>query len=968
MKIYTSCYTEELFQQFITNFKAYDNFFQQPIVITSNAYICSQLEYFFAKELGTCFNWAKKNISYLFELFSSKRPILNTELREIIFCQLINNIDCFSSESKQYCKNDINQIKTWNFSEKMANVFQQYLYQDPQLIDSWQSNKKIPQEEFFQAQIFQSVLNSEQVINQDVFFVPSTQNLLNNQVFREKQTLFIFLVEKLTTLHAICLEKLAEKHEVFIYQHIFSEDYLADIQKYSKGENNSLLSLWGKMAKQQFHLFIDLEENQHELIHLDKPQEMINRSLLSYLREDIIENKETKVEGIIDTNIEINSYISKNEEIEQVFNKILYLLKNKKDIYLDDIVVVLPNIEDYRGAIESLFHKNYPKIEYQFFDLFAYQSTGLARLVDKVIEFYKNDLRKDLFFDIVSNSLVIEAKNWEQDTIKGFFETCQSYQIKNENDLGVFSWSNGFENIINDYFIESQELDLLGIKVQVELIENLDEFYELVEMFICYKSFFFQAHTIEQWSAIFRKILSKLILPINNLQESLIFEQLFDKIDSALLGNNKISLDVFYCYLENSLKGLKIYNNNTGITFAKPQAIHQVSFKYTFILGMDNKNYISSNDSLNLISKKPYFINHKDTLEHYFLKIIFLCTEELYLSYDLEDNKSANIILRNLEYFIRNTYKNSFCIQHNLSEDIEQSKDCYINDNLSRVPVINNIPKYYHLRNRLLSIQNFIELLCVPLKLLCSQNFFKANIFLSEKLFEFKLPSFLKEEKNLLQAVNYAIAENKNLSQTYIKLLDVKEKRGLLVKSLNVKQVQKYISYLNKDDYANRLNLPKIIDFEHYSIKLSPSLIIVPQKDNSYKIVLVDSTRKEDVLKETLVLCLYLITLGKREVINIDYTFIINPRTKKYFRVDLSNSYWDEIIQLDISNYSLGQASYLKKIFELSNNINDINMKNRGGNFSKEALEQLEQLDDISYSNKKAPYVYSIQKDIFNRL
>ena len=959
MKIYTSCYSKELFQQFTTDLKLYDNLFQQPIILTGNAYIRNRLECFFATEVGACFNWAKKNISYLFELLVDKRAILNEELKEIIFYELINNIDNFSSQTKEYCANDFNQLKTWNFSEKLANVFQQYCYQFPQLIQEWQEkNHKNQEKDFFQAQIFRAILNSAQLVKQEEFIIPTIQNLLGNQISRKQESIFIFLVDKLTPLYAICLDKLAQQHNIFIYQHIVSEDYLGDIQKRSSGENNSLLSLWGKMAKQQFNLFLDLEENQHELIYLNKLKFIANDSLLSHFQEDIIHNKITKIIEKPKTNIEISSYASKREEVEQTFNKILHLIKNEKDIYLDDIVIILPDVEGYRGAIESLFHKNSPRLEYQFFDLFAYEYTHLAKLIDKLIEFYKNDLRQDLFFDIVSNSLVIQAKNWGQDTIKYFFEICQLYQMKNEGDTDFFSWSNGLKHIVNDCFIESQELDLLGIKIQVESMDNLDECYSLIEILLNYRNFFFQSHTMKQWSIAFRKILNNFIFPINNLQESLIFEQLFDKIDCSLLIESKVSLDVFYCYLQDSLKGLKIYNNNRGITLAKFQAIHQISFKYTFILGMDNKNYTSKNESLNLIAEKSSFISTKDNFEYCFLKTISLCTEKLYLSYDFDSNKSANIILCNLEHFIRNNYKKDFCIQRKLSQDIEQSKDCYFNDNLD-VVITHNLPKHYNFLKKSLSIRKFVQLLCVPLKLLCSQNFFKTDIFLSGNNLEPKLPTLSSVGKDFSRVIDYAMNNKLDFIETYNKLLDIKERRGLLVKNLIIKDIQKNIKNLQGIDLANRLFLPKSIYFEHFSLELDSNLIIIPQETNSYKIILVASDKTDFFIYATLSLCLFLITQGNGEIIDIEYTFIQNTKTKKFFRTDLSNNYWQEIIQLDISNSSLEPVDYLQRIFELS--LNDQSSEK----FSQEVLKELEKLCKSFYikSILIEPYLYNIQKD-----
>ena len=286
-------------------------------------------------------------------------------------------------EIKKYLKNDSDEIKLFQLSEKIAETFNQYLVFRPEMIAAWEKGI----ENHWQARLWQEVSKNcshlHMVNLRNVFMdkLTSERELINNLPGR----ISLFGISYLPLFHIEVLEEISHYTEVYLFVLNPCREYWGDIvterelgkikslyrdadisgQELFLEKGNPLLSSLATLGRNFLTTISSLEG---ELFELFEDQD--ENCILSAIQSDILNLKDITSYGSIassidlksayglkepDASISINSCHSAMREIEALYDYLLSLFDEDPDLLPKDIMVMTPDIELYAPFINAVF-------------------------------------------------------------------------------------------------------------------------------------------------------------------------------------------------------------------------------------------------------------------------------------------------------------------------------------------------------------------------------------------------------------------------------------------------------------------------------------------------------------------------------------------------------------------------------------------------------------------------------------
>lgn len=570
---------------------------------------------------------------FLFDLYKDcGDKMLSSQLvRDVLIKKLSDSAYINSLGSKEvydylFDKNEkkINSVHLYDFATQMAFLFNEYETTRPEkLLDLFPKSE-------WQKKLYDDVFENGSGINLSGKNYLSLLQLKNKNQGKMKwnseQAVFLFGFSGIGQLYRNLLIDFSEKNNLFVY-----------VQAPASAKNSkSLLYSWFELGVENLELWGGCKE-ELKFEAVEPLPEQSRKAELSSLHK--IQNaiaRETEFEKIKKSDIHSSIYLtaapSKVREIEALHSKICALLKDK-NTRLGDILVVSPNIQDYKVAIEQVFDQNdsdksefphIPKVIADYSSEYSLVADALQILFTMLKKKYL--CRSDLFA-LLHNSLVQRVRHFTSDDVRNWFSWVDEMHIYRDRGNGsdenprIEDWENAktrlllsrlTENLVEangSEYLPYETLDSASNDSLCKFIDIVDE----LEKWILNNSDS-KAFTPEKINRITDFLKNWLMLsqnPPENLKpEKIVFDSVLSEIENlkavaASLGENEESIDAdcFSFALIDSAQSTALHNSEIlsgGVTFAnfKPNGI--LSAKYIFFVGADSKT-LPGTDSENVL-------------------------------------------------------------------------------------------------------------------------------------------------------------------------------------------------------------------------------------------------------------------------------------------------------------------------------------------------------------------------------
>ncbi len=513
-----------------------------------------------------------------------------------------------------YLKDDVKQLKLFQLSDKIANIFDQYLVFRPEMIFRWESGE----EDLWQAKLWRELTADPDVIHRAKLQRILLEKIKKKNIDKEKlpQRLSVFGISYLPLFHLNFYAHLSEIIDVNMFLLNPCREYWADIVsdkeiKFIRGgyaekeyyddmhldKGNSLLSSMGVEGKDFFSLISELNCEVEECFA--EPEISAGTcSMLSLIQSDILNLKDpdsndskNAESGLCGCNgheaqpsIQIHSCHSPMREIEVLYDNLLYMFEKNQDLLPKDIVVMAPDIETYAPFINAVFNgsidtknkipffisdrslKNSSHIIEDFFSLLDLKNSRLG--ATRIMALMESSGIKEKFGFIIKD--IKTARRWIKQTNIRWGKDSSSRVELGLPDFSENTWKSGIDSLLLGYAMgnaDSADInrDGFGDRMFAKILpyNNFDsgdlncfgKILGFLDKIFYWADILNSKMNLSSWS-IKLKLLLEDFFPINNETEPEIqvLKKSFDsliKIQESSGFEKKIELDVIRSFFDN---------------------------------------------------------------------------------------------------------------------------------------------------------------------------------------------------------------------------------------------------------------------------------------------------------------------------------------------------------------------------------------------------------------------------------
>lgn len=635
------------------------------------------------------------------------------------FCNADNQGDPVLSPLYDYLFSQQNPVllsqKRWQLAKQLALLFIDYELSRPDMIAAWlagrlffshSQNKRLKQIEAAQRAVYLDLFKGT---NHGVTLNGLLQALEPEQP-QQSKSLFLFVPSRLSPLHRHIILLLAQYYPVHIYHFNVCREFWQDLETDAEiswrqsiqqldltatdanghalensdqslteelffdldagldDYENPLLKAWGKPGRETLRLLSDLE---NDAIHagigyqddlLDEHAETIDSPTctLQALQHSILNRiPGDQSQHALKSTVQLAAAPSIEVEVSQVYNSILYELKQDPSLQLTDIAVLVTDMSAYRYVIEQVFdrlnrHVMSP-LRYSISDSNAGEESLYARAVSQLLMILETDFIRDEVFAFLTNPCVMAALGshsgemdaWLQTAVDlGIYRGFQHLYASPDSETGrLYTWQQGLQRLHRSLVqsnadrssLNSHEIGRLSV-----VMTRLNGF----------KSILNQPLSGRQWQPSLQNLFDTFIaVPADYQHEESValalsrdLQQLADQQPDLQLGYHDMK-QYLLSRLTNMDAGRGRYLSG-GVVCAALQPMRPVPFKITYVLGLGEAKFPGRirHNTLDLAaySRRIGDINQVENNKYLFLETLMSSQNKLFLSYIARDENTGD--------------------------------------------------------------------------------------------------------------------------------------------------------------------------------------------------------------------------------------------------------------------------------------------------------------------------------------
>lgn len=590
------------------------------------------------------------------------------------------------SQIKQYIDEEESELKTFQLSEQIANVFDRYSVYRPEMIFLW--HNRYNHKDWQQILWYNVVKGNEEKNRVFILYSFLKEILKGSNNGKEKspiERLSIFGISAIPPYHLNVIKAVSSVLDIHLFFLNPTNKYWGDIvpekvirKKGGKDlyyeTGNPLLASMGKMGRDFFDEIIELTKEEHDLF--DEPEANNLLTTIQYDMYYLIQRGKDVEKALIseeDISIQVHSCHSPLREIEVLYNNLLFLFEKYGDLKPKDILVMTPDIEAYAPFVSAVFEAHRGErewIPYSITDRKTSRENPVVSLFLKILALFQSRFYASDVMDVLDDTLIKEKFKLDEVDIDLILRWINDLNIRwgidefhrMNQDSPAFkenSWRAGIERLLLGYAMFNRDQELYNSilpynEMEGDFVETLEKLLNFLFPLFDYAKKILTPRTIDAWADLLIDILDTFIVTNDETERYVHFirDTLINLKEIRLSYGflRPVSFQVILYYLKKRLS-IREYTAGFitgGVTFCEMLPMRSIPFKVIALIGMNHDTYPRESRplSFDLIVKNPKKGDRslRDEDRYIFLEALLSARLCLYISYIGQSVKDNTVI------------------------------------------------------------------------------------------------------------------------------------------------------------------------------------------------------------------------------------------------------------------------------------------------------------------------------------
>jgi exodeoxyribonuclease V gamma subunit len=579
--------------------------------------------------------------------------------------------------------------KHYSLAYQLADLFDSYINTRADLLHAWESEPAYQKDpvERCQAILWKQLRQSFPLMRTWSDLIPRVVSLNADRPISNK-ALHIFGVTNLPPIYIDLLHAISVHQEVIIYWQnpvYLAEGYWGDAlssKQWTLQSHNPdldyldspLLANFGRLGREFVSNLYTGTSSNYEVDNTQLQSELpLASSQLEHLQQDIHCNSYQASLPQCDGSISINACYSPLREVEALHQFLIAHLIKNPTCDVSHIIVQVPNIENYAGAIDAVFGSiptDLPEhIPYRICDRTSINESPVISALLFFLNLREKRCTSREIFRILCTEAVAREFQLAEDGLNELRTLIERSGIRwglNQDHLKdlssvqvpqFYTWQEGIQRLFLGYCIhvdEDPELwneTLISSDVEIDHLSLLNSLERFITKTIELRQILFTDRSAIEWIDLCHWILGSFFL-LEASEESMIkrnLEEAFEVISKATERtglNETLPVDIFRNHLESTLAR---QSSATGflsgaVTFCELKPMRSIPNKVVCLLGLNYGEFprSSSLSMMDMKRKRPRIGDRtaREDDNYTFLESILSAREHLYLSYVGQSEKT----------------------------------------------------------------------------------------------------------------------------------------------------------------------------------------------------------------------------------------------------------------------------------------------------------------------------------------
>jgi exodeoxyribonuclease V gamma subunit len=624
---------------------------------------------------------------------------------------------------KAYLEDGECDLKRFQLSVRVADLFDQYLLFRPDMILRWDHGL----EDHWQAILWRKISKRKRLIHRAALHDAFVQDMREShrKLKTVQQRISIFGISALPPFYMQILEVVSSVIDVQLFLlnpcREFWGDIVSDreINRHIAGRKgkdflpeelyleagNRLLASMGALGREFFRLIGEIQCEENSAF-----EEPGDTSLLTAVQSDILNLRERKNTGALpfskaDDSLQVHSCHSPLREIEVLQDSLLALFDDSPHLHPGDVLVMVPDIELYAPFIQAVFSvppDDSRWLPFSIADRGLLQESGLVDAFLGLLDLAGSRFGVSGVLDVLETDAIRTKFALEEEDLPLIHhwirETGIRWGIDEESkallDLPAYPWNTwqaGLDRMLLGYAMPSSSEDaiFMGIipfdGIEGESTEILGHFLQFTETLFRSMSALEEKKTLHEWGDFLIGILDEFFSDEENyLRDIQTIRRVIHNLPDIQASSGfaeKIGLDAIKAWLRQNLKerGFSAGFLTGGVTFCTILPMRSIPFKVICLIGMNDDAYPRQSRRLgfDLMAALPRIGDRSRRMDdrYLFLEAILSARQKLHISYvgqSIKDNSSrppsvlVSELLDYVEEGFGKTVREAICFHHRL--------------------------------------------------------------------------------------------------------------------------------------------------------------------------------------------------------------------------------------------------------------------------------------------------------------
>jgi len=581
-----------------------------------------------------------------------------------------------------YLEDKEGELKLFQLSERIADLFDQYLLFRPEMMLNWDKGE----EDHWQAVLWRELAEGHETRHRAALgkaFVELLEKP-SSELEDLPERISVFGISTLPQFYIQVFSSISRFTQVNLFLMNPCMEYWGDIasdweikKATDKGQmilfeaedlhlekGNSLLVSTGTLGREFFDLI-----NEFDCEDIQSFEDPGENSLLTCIQSDILNLRERNGEQDEkitvpedDTSIQIHSCHSPMREVEVLRDNLLESFANDPEIRPKDILVMAPDIEAYAPYVQAVFDVPVDSSERIPFSIADQSVKKEGRIIETFLAITRLGAGRFSAFQVMnileshavqqrfslSEADVELVRNWIEDTrIRWGIDGLNRSEM-GLPDISENTWKAGLERLLLGYAMQGREENMFAGVLPFDSMEGsettvLGNFLEFTKQLFSQVKTLDQSATLEEWSTTLKRLLETFFQPDEDLEpEAHIIRRILNDLaeEQRISGfNETVDMDIIRCLLEQRFEKEAFgFGFISGyVTFCAMLPMRSIPFKVICLVGMNSDSYPRQSKPLgfDLMEKKPRKgdRSRRNDDRYLFLEAVLSAREKLYISY-----------------------------------------------------------------------------------------------------------------------------------------------------------------------------------------------------------------------------------------------------------------------------------------------------------------------------------------------